>query len=118
MHELGEHRSDGMDGLMSIEALGHEALYGALHRYFVSERDLVLDHDMKHGVQLFIRKANTRTSVIVLHKVNSLRFIDCEPFFWLGRLSSGAISDVGYDIKRSKNCHNYRFHLPLPLALR
>jgi hypothetical protein len=86
MHELGEHRSDGMDGLMSIEALGHEALYGALHRYFVSERDLVLDNDMKHRVQLFIRKANTRMSVIVLHKVNSLRFIDCEPFFWLGRL--------------------------------
>jgi hypothetical protein len=85
MHELGEHRSDGMDGLMSIEALGHEALYGALHRNFVSEGDLVLDHDMKHRVQLFVREANRRTSVKVLRKVNALCFINREPFFWLGR---------------------------------
>ena len=70
---------------MSIEALGHEALYGALYRYFVSERDLVLDNDMKHRVQLFVREANTRTSVIVLRKVNALCFINREPFFWLGR---------------------------------
>jgi hypothetical protein len=62
MHEFGEHRSDGMDGLMSIEALCHEALYGALHRHFVSECDLVLDNDMKNRVQFFIREANTRTS--------------------------------------------------------
>ena len=86
MHELGEHRSDGMDGLMSIEALCHEALYGALHRHFVSECDLVLDNDMKNRVQFFIREANTRTSVIVLRKVNALCFIDREPFFRLGRL--------------------------------
>ena len=86
MHELGEHRSDGMDGLMSIEALSHEALYGALHRHFVSESDLVLDNDMKNRVQFFIREANTRTSVIVLRKLNALCFIDREPFFRLGRL--------------------------------
>ena len=86
MHELGEHRSDGMDGLMSIEALSHEASYGALHRHFISERDLVLDNDVKHRVQLFIREPNTRTSVIVLRKVNALCFIDREPFFWLGRV--------------------------------
>jgi hypothetical protein len=86
MHEFGEHRSDGMDGLMSIEVLCHEALYGALHRHFVSECDLVLDNDMKNRVQFFIREANTRTSVIVLRKVNALCFIDREPFFRLGRL--------------------------------
>ena len=83
MHELGEHRSDGLDGLMSIETLCHEALYGALHRHFVSECDLVLDNDMKNRVQFFIREANTRTSVIVLRKVNTLCFIDREPFFRL-----------------------------------
>jgi len=86
MHELGEHRSDGMNGFMPIEALSHEAMYGALHRHFVSECDLVLDNDMKHRVQLFIWEANTHTSVIVLRKVNTLCFIDREPFFWLGRL--------------------------------
>src|SRR5438552_15571444 len=42
-----------MDGLMAIEALSHEALYGALHRYFVSERNLVLDNDMKNRVHHF-----------------------------------------------------------------
>jgi hypothetical protein len=75
-----------MNGFMPIEALSHEAMYGALHRHFVSECYLVLDNDMKHRVQLFIRKANTRTSVIVLRKVNALCLIDCEPFFRLGRL--------------------------------
>src|SRR5712691_12928983 len=86
MHELGEHRSDGMDGFMTIEALSHEAVYRALHRHFVSECDLVLDNDMKYRVQFFIREANTRTSVIILREVNSLCFINCEPFFRLGRL--------------------------------
>ena len=69
-----------------IEALSHEALYGALHRYFVSERNLVLDNDMKNRVHLFIREANTRTSVIVLRKVNALCFIDREPFTRVGDL--------------------------------
>jgi hypothetical protein len=57
-----------------------------LYRYFVSERDLVLDNDMKYRVQLLIREANTRTSVIVLRKLNALCFIDPEPFFRLRRL--------------------------------
>jgi hypothetical protein len=86
MHELGEHRSDGMDGFMSIEALSHEALYGALHRRFVPERDLVLDNDMKRRMHLFIRKPNTRTSVIALRKAKALSLIDREPFFRLGCL--------------------------------
>jgi hypothetical protein len=86
MHELGEYRSDSMDGLMPIETLSHEALYGALHGHFVTECDLVLDNDMKNRVQFFIREANTGTSVIVLRKLNALCFIDGEPFFRLGRL--------------------------------
>jgi len=86
MHELGEHRRDGMDGFMSIEALSHEALYGALYRRFVPERDLVLDNDMKHRMHLFIRKPNARMSVIALRQVNALSFIDREPFFRLGCL--------------------------------
>ena len=65
MNELGEHRSYAMDGLMSIEALSHEALCRVLHRYFVSESDLVLDHDVQHCVQLFIRQPDTRPAMIV-----------------------------------------------------
>ena len=75
-----------MNGFMPIEALSHKAMYGALHRHFVSECDLILDNDMKHRVQLFIREANTRTSVIILRKVNALCFIDREPLFRLGRI--------------------------------
>jgi hypothetical protein len=71
---------------VAVKVLCDEALYGALHRHFVSECDLVLDNDMKNRVQFFIREANTRTSVIVLRKVNALCFIDREPFFRLGRL--------------------------------
>jgi hypothetical protein len=65
---------------MSIEALSHEALCRVLHRYFVSESDLVLDHDVQHCVQLFIREPDTRHQ----RKTNALCFIDCEPLFGLG----------------------------------
>jgi hypothetical protein len=46
------------------------------------------EHEPRNGLLLlfFIREANTRTSVIVLRKVNALCFIDREPFFRLGRL--------------------------------
>jgi hypothetical protein len=84
MDELGEHRTNAMNGLMSIEALSHEALCGALHRYSVAESDLVLDHDVQHGVQLFIREPNTRPTMIIQRKTNALCFIDREPLFGLG----------------------------------
>ena len=83
-----------MDGFLPIEALSHEALYRALHRHFVSKRDLILDFDMKHRVQLFIREANTRTSVIILRKVNALCFIDREPLFRLGRIKRIVLSSI------------------------
>ena len=83
-----------MDGFMSIEALSYEALYGALHRRFVSERDLVLHNDMNHRVHLFIWKPDTRTSVIALRKVNALSFIDREPFFRLRRLKGIVLYSV------------------------
>lgn len=83
MHELDQYRSDAMDSLMTIEALSHEALCSALHRYFVSEGNLVLDHDVQHRVQLFIREPNTGTAVIVLHKTNALCFIERKPLMRL-----------------------------------
>ena len=84
MNELGEHRSYTMDGLIPIVALSHEALCRVLHRYVVSESDLVLDHDVQHCVQFFIREPDTRPAMIVQRKTNALCLIDSEPLFGLG----------------------------------
>src|SRR5262245_36418053 len=81
VHELHEDHADGMDGIVPIEALGHEPLYCAPHRYFVTKRNLALDDGVHHGVNRFIGQANTGAQVIVLHERDPLLLIHREPFF-------------------------------------
>ena len=70
VHVFGEHRTDRMDALMSIETLSHEACQRALSRHFISQRDWVFDDDMHDRMQLhvWVWEANACALVILLRE--------------------------------------------------
>jgi hypothetical protein len=81
-----EHRADGVDRLMAVEALIHEAEHNLRHGRLVAEGDLVLDDGVHGGVQRCVRQANTGAPVIILRHDNALLLIEREPFPGAGAL--------------------------------
>jgi hypothetical protein len=83
---FGQYHADGVDGVMAVESIVHQAFGGAIRGRFVAERDLRLDDRMQCGVHRSVRQPNTRGAVIVPHQADALLFVQREPFFRVGCL--------------------------------
>jgi hypothetical protein len=78
------HRADRMNGFVAIEPFRHQSLCRASHRQRVIG-DLVLDNDVKDGVRLFARRANTLAPMIRQHQIDAFLLSHRKPLLrlWL-----------------------------------
>src|SRR5277367_6523073 len=78
---VGQHRGNGVDGLVAVDALLHQTLERLCRRRLVAERSLVFDDDVQGCVQSQVRKADARPAMIVLDQSYALRLVQFQPLF-------------------------------------
>src|SRR5277367_6044778 len=78
---VGQHRGDGVDGLVAVDALLHQTLERLWRRRLVAERDLIFDDNVQGCVQSQVRKADARPAMIVLDQSYALRLVQFQPLF-------------------------------------
>lgn len=67
--------ADGMDGVVSIKSLGHQAFEVSSDGDFVTHRHLILDDDMQCGMNFGIGQFDFLSTVIVLDEFHAQIFV-------------------------------------------
>ena len=58
-----ERRSYGVNGIMPVEAFGHQALHRTLHRKLIAKGELILHDNMDNRMHLCVGHADARAPV-------------------------------------------------------
>ena len=96
VHISQQDEADGVDGIVPVEALGHEPPQCPCYRNFVAKCDLVLDDGVRHGVRLHTGDLDPRENVVLPRQSNSLFLVECKPLLRIGSLE-GIIALHGLD---------------------
>ena len=84
-----EDAADGMNRIMPVEPLAHQARERRLRRHLVSQRGLVLDDDMDRRMTFFARQFDSSLAMMFDDEPQAFAFIQSQPLARIGA-SSGS----------------------------
>lgn len=76
---VGEHCADGMYCVVAIEAFGLQSFQDLTDGKLVTQRHLILHHDVDRRMQALVRQRRPRTAMIFEDRLHPVALVRSEP---------------------------------------